>query len=97
MDIYVPRSVVESIVYQSARGYLTNPCVCVKFNRKEYEVSLSLDSSLGKGDLRRADIRVYKREHDVTDDFMKLFPETNIIVGSIDNLMKIINYIDSNE
>jgi hypothetical protein len=94
-DIYVPRSVIQQITYIHDKKQLTNPCVCVRFERKGYEVSLSMDSSLGPGDLKRAEIRIYKNNVDVTNDFMFLFQNAGIIVGNIDNLMACLNHIDS--
>lgn len=94
-DIYVPRSVIQQITYMHNKKQLTNPCICVRFERKGYEVSLSMDSSLGPGDLKRADIRIYRNNDDVTKDFMFLFQDDNIIVGTVDNLMICLNHIDS--
>lgn len=98
MDIYVPRSVIEMITSMDKKGILFNPSVCVRFERKGYEISLSLDSSLGEGDLRRSEIRIYKDDEDVTNQFLSLFgSDANLINGSVDNLLTIIKHIDSNE
>lgn len=98
MSIYVPRSVIEMITSMDKKGILFNPSVCVRFERKGYEISLSLDSSLGKGDLRRGEFRVYKDDEDVTNQFLSLFgSDANLINGSVDNLLTIIKHIDSNE
>lgn len=94
MDIYVPRRVIDSITYDHDRGQLINPNVCVKFDRKGYEISLAIDSSLGPGDLQRGEIRIYNGNQDVTNDFMNLFPESNLIYGSVDNLLACIAEID---
>ena len=93
-DIYIPRSVIESITYEHDKGTLFSPNVCIKFDRKVYEISLAIDSSLGLGDLRRGEIRIYHGKEDVTNDFMNLFPGQNLIYGDIDNLLACIAEVD---
>jgi hypothetical protein len=93
-DIYIPRSVIESITYEHDKGSLINANVCVKFDRKGYEISLAIDSSCGPGDLRRCEIRIYHGQQDVTDEFMNLFPRCNLIYGDIDNLIACIAEVD---
>lgn len=93
-DIYIPRSVIDSITYNHDKGLLFNPNVCIKFERNGYEISLAIDSSLGPGDLRRGEIRIYRGKEDVTNDFMNLFPGQNLIYGDIDNLLACIAEVD---
>lgn len=93
-DIFIPRSVIESITYGHDKGSLFNPNVCVKFERKGYEISLAIDSSCGFGDLRRGEIRIYHGKQDVTGDFMNLFPRQNVVYGDIDSLLACIAEVD---
>lgn len=93
-DIYIPRSVIRSITHDHDKGLLFNPNVCIKFDRKGYEISLAIDSSCGPGDLRRGEIRIFNGEQDVTSSFMNLFPDQNLIYGDIGNLLACIAEVD---
>lgn len=94
---YIPRPMVDFI--HSTREELTNPCICVKFPYKGFEVSLALDSSHMKGDLFRGDIRVYaqglepffKKNSDVTE---ALFPRKTILYGTVEQLVGVFRRID---
>lgn len=90
---YVPRGVVMLMRQREAPS---NPCVCVKLPYRGYEISLSLDSSHGPGDLRRGDFRVYESltNADLTNK-VEVAAGTNILQGSLEDLLFIKQWIDS--
>ncbi len=94
-NIYVPRPVVDMLLQLPQQK---NKCVCVKFPHKGYEISLSMDSSHGPGDLFRSDIRVFLGDREVTTD---IFPKStcedgsaSTVYGDVDNLRAAFSKID---
>jgi hypothetical protein len=68
-----------------------NKCVCTKIPYKGFEISISMDSSHGDGDLFRSDIRVYD---DKDKDVTHRFDESNFIYGTGEALRDIFLTID---
>jgi len=72
--IYTPRQCIDMLKSPLNDGL--TPMVCTKIEYKGYEISISMDSSHGPGDLTRSDIRVYTNPGavpgvDCTDSFLE--------------------------
>ena len=95
--IYTPRSVVSMIERNCrTRGPgVGNAQVNTKIEFYGYEISIAMDSSLGAGDLTRADIRVYHDDQDVSERFHA--PECNMIYGTAGELFRVMNAINDLE
>lgn len=60
-NIYTPRVAIDTLLRMPTQH---NKCVCTKIPYKGYEISISMDSSHGDGDLFRSDILVFDAEGD---------------------------------
>jgi hypothetical protein len=94
--IYTPRECVDMMQHRLSK-YITNPCVCTKIEYKGYEISISMDSSNGPGDLTRSDIRVYTNPGsvpgvDCTDSFLE--EGEDMLYGDGETLRRIFLAID---
>jgi len=69
-------------------GY-SSQFVCLKHHEGEYEVSIAFEQT-HPGVFSKADIRVFKQDLDVTEDF-----STDIIEGTFENFVKVVEYIRS--
>lgn len=100
--IHTPRGCIDLILAENRRGTLINPSVCTKIDFKGYEISIAMDSSLGLGDLSRADIRVYTAPgavpgQDVTSEIIErssLFRGQNMIYGTAESLYEVFKVIE---
>lgn len=90
--IYTPRSCVDMLLHESRRGTLINPTVCTKIEYLGYEISISMDSSIGPGDLCRSDIRIFRGEEDLTRD---LFPDEHMLYGTGAELRRVFARLDA--
>jgi hypothetical protein len=88
--IYTPRSMIDAINREDKNGTLINPQVCTKIEFRGYEISIAMDSSIGPGDLRRSDIRIYKDNEDVTK---VLFPDDAMLYGHGEELKRVFDKI----
>lgn len=96
--IYTPRAVIALHEYKLKHGAVQNPCVCTKIEFKGYEISISMDSSHGPGDLFRSDIRVYTKPAnvegvDVTSGFLR--EDENMLYGDAETLLRIMKKIET--
>lgn len=90
--IYTPFACVDMILREHRNGTLTNPQTCTKIEFRGYEISVAMDSSLCFGrDLRRTDIRVFKDDKDVSDQFLDT--DCNMIYGSGEELFRVMERI----
>lgn len=94
--IYTPRSVITLHEYKLKHGAVQNPCVCTKIVFMGYEISISMDSSHGDGDLFRSDIRVYTAPEnvegvDVTSGFLR--DDETMLYGDAETLLRIMEQI----
>jgi hypothetical protein len=95
--IYTPRGCINLLLAENYHGTLINPTVCTKIEYKGYEISISMDSSLGAGDLVRADIRVFTKPDGVADvDVSSRFLESDerMLYGDAPTLRRVILKID---
>lgn len=77
---------------------MTNPCVCTKIEFLGFEISISMDSSHGPGDLARSDIRVYTNPGSVpgvecTSEF--LADGESMLYGDAETLLRVMKKIES--
>ena len=74
--------------------YQSNKMVCTKIDFKGFEISISMDSSHGSGDLFRTDIRVFDLAHggDVSQAFF-VDGET-MLYGNAETLLRVMKQID---
>lgn len=97
-NIFVPKTVINRILrlgqdLKTDATAIPNWCVCVKMPYKGYEISLSIDSSLGDNDLRRGDFRVYHDDLDITKEF--LIGDQHTLYGEMETLFSICGQIDA--
>ena len=95
--IYTPRGCIDLILAENRRGTLNNPSVCTKIEYKGYEISIAMDSSIGPGDLRRTDIRVFTLPGsvpgcDVSSEFFEA--DENMLYGNAETLIRVFKKID---
>jgi len=90
--IYTPRIAIELLRTGYFAGAHRNPCVCTKIPYKGYEISISMDSSHGEGDLLRTDIRVFKEEADVS--FVFFGPGESMLYGDAETLLHVMHHIN---
>lgn len=95
--IYTPRGCVDLMLAEYRRGTLINPSVCTKIEYRGYEISIAMDSSIGPGDLRRSDIRVFTLPGsipgvDVSSDFFEA--DENMLYGTAETLIRVFKKID---
>ena len=96
-SIYTPRVCIDMLKHLFFAGAVSNPMVCTKIPYKGYEISISMDSSHGPGDLQRTDIRIYSInetniELDVTEQFLQA--GENMIYGYGEDLHRVFKMID---
>jgi len=101
--IYTPRTVIDSLECQvhsalATGREMTNPCVCTKIEFLGFEISISMDSSHGPGDLARSDIRVYTNPGSVpgvecTSEF--LADGESMLYGDAETLLRVMKKIES--
>jgi hypothetical protein len=94
--IYTPRECISLLKSPLNNG--RNPMVCTKIAYRGYEISISMDSSHGPGDLVRSDIRVYTNPGavpgvDCTDAF--LGRDETMIYGTGEELARLFRMIDA--
>lgn len=96
-NIHTPFSVVARMLTEHQQtGRVLNPSVCTKIPFMGYEISIAMDSSICFGnDLSRADIRVYKDDVEVTEQF--LWEGENMLYGDGDTLFRIMATISGME
>jgi hypothetical protein len=95
--IYTPRVAIEMLRTGYFAGAHRNPCVCTKIPYKGYEISISMDSSHGDGDLHRTDIRVFTAPGsvpgvDCTVGFLR--EDENMLYGDGETLLRVMQHID---
>ena len=91
--IYTPRISIDLL----ERVLPHNKFVCTKIDFKGYEISISMDSNHGPGDLTRSDIRIYtKPKHtasvDCTDDFLE--EGECMLYGNAETLLRVMKEIE---
>lgn len=98
--IYVPRGVVDLLLWEYGNGTLRNPNICVKIPYMGFEISLAMDSSHGAGDLCRSDIRVFTLPGagniigcDVSSQFYQ--GDENMLYGDADTLLRVMKQIEA--
>jgi hypothetical protein len=92
--IYTPRGMIDAIRNpMNPAAVVRNPCVCTKIDYKGFEISVSMDSSHGDGDLFRCDIRVFSLDHgkDVTSLFLQ--KDESMLYGDGATLHRVMNQI----
>jgi hypothetical protein len=87
--IYTPRVVIDMLT-SPLYGRQSNKMVCTKIDYKGLEISISMDSSHGNGDLARSDIRVYD---DITDRFLE--DDESMLYGDAETLLRIMKKIEA--
>lgn len=95
--IYTPRAAIDLLEYQFQNPYPApgNKSTCTKVMFHGYEISIAMDSSHGPGDLSRSDIRVYRDNRDVSEDFHA--PDCNMIYGTAEELFRVMKAIEQRE
>lgn len=93
--IYTPRCIIEFLV---TTPRLRNKQVCTKIEYKGFEISISMDSSHGPGDLARSDIRVYTAPGavpgaDCTSEF--LADGETMLYGDAETLLRVMKKIET--
>jgi hypothetical protein len=90
--IYAPRASVTLLLSAPDER---NTCTCTKIPYKEFEVSISMDSSHGPGDLTRSDLRVYDAaDKDVTFQLLPQYVEQGTVCADADTLLETFKAID---
>lgn len=94
--IYTPRVCIDLLQHPKLQ-YERNKVTCTKIEYRGYEISISMDSSHGNGDLFRSNIRVYTNPGavpgmDATSEFLK--DDESMIYGTGEELHRIFNEID---
>jgi hypothetical protein len=92
--IYTPGASID-MLYVLQQRKNTQVCTIIKYNG--FEISISVDSSHGAGDLRRSDIRVYTcptdgHGVDVTNDFH--VDNETMLIGTGEVLKRVMDQID---
>ena len=94
--IYTPRIVVDMLLSPGCTAQ-ANKMVCTKIDYKGLEISISMDSSHGNGDLARSDIRVYDnrsgRSIDITNRFFQ--DDEYMLYGDAETLLRIMKKIEA--
>jgi hypothetical protein len=94
--IYTPRVVIDMLT-SPLYGRQSNKMVCTKIDYKGLEISISMDSSHGNGDLARSDIRVYDNRSgngiDITDRFLE--DDESMLYGDAETLLRIMKKIEA--
>ena len=96
--IYTPRITIDLLKHFILAGGDSNPCTCTKIPFKGYEISISMDSSHGPGDLRRSDIRVFTNPGNVPGvDCTNMFLEgdEHMLYGTAETLLRIMKKIEA--
>lgn len=98
-SIQTPRLCVDMITALHDTKQLINPSVCTQMNIGNYQISISMDASHGKGDLFRTDIRVFDMidgdntmDADVTSNISKAL-NLPTIINSPQDLFKIMDVL----
>lgn len=90
--IYTPR-VCTDMIEEQATWPSPHRSVCTKIDFKGYEISISMDSSHGPGDLCRTDIRIYQKDADVTSMFCAA--DEFMLYGNAETLLRVMKQIES--
>ena len=94
-NIYIPRISVSMLLSMPPTK---NPQICVKIPYLGFEISISLDSSHGDGDLFRGDIRVFDRDkNDVTADVLRggqFDYDQTMIYGTAEDLQEVFRTLE---
>jgi len=96
--IYTPRVCISMLEAFATHGKITNPTVCTKIEYKGFEISISMDSSHGAGDLARSDIRIYTVPGAIkATDCTSKFLEGNelMLYGDAATLLRVMKKIES--
>lgn len=93
--IYTPRAILSLHEFKMKHGDVQNPCLCTKIRMSNFEISISMDSNHGLGDLARADIRVYRfyglTSVDVTSEFFH--DDEDMLRGDAETLLRVMEQI----
>jgi len=93
--IYTPRVCIDLLQHPKLQ-YDRNKQVCTKIEFQGYEISVSMDSSHGPGNLARTDIRVYTNPGAVpgVDCTSEFFEEgETMLFGDADTLFRVMKKI----
>ena len=89
--IFTPRVCIDMLTHPLTKD-IPNKQTCTKIMFMGFEISISMDSSHGPGDLSRSEIRVYDGNVDVTKDF--LFEDETMLYGDSNILYRVMRQID---
>ncbi len=102
MYIYTPRPMIDVLYMDGVeRRGIINPCVCTKIPYKGFEISISMDSSFGPGDLNRSNILIFEEPGSMSgrDVTYKFFPkelkEQGMLYGDGNTLKAVFRRIDN--
>lgn len=91
--IYTPRECISMLRHLFFAGAVANPSVCTKIEFKGFEISISMDSNHGPGDLARSDIRVYTTPGvDCTSKFLE--GNELMLYGNAETLLRVMKKIE---
>lgn len=93
--IYTPRCVID---FLTTTPRLQNKMTCTKIDFRGYEISISMDSSHGDGDLFRSDIRVYTKPGAVDGvDCSEVFlaEGESMLYGDAETLLRVMKKIET--
>jgi len=90
--IYTPRVCIDALFHPVVLG-LKNKQICTKIDFNGFEISIAMDSSHGDGDLARTDIRVYKDDVDISNQFFEA--DERMLYGDARTLLHVMKKIEA--